>query len=96
MKKENITRLTNPCYIFISFQNEEGAERVKQYNSLVENDKTLEDISTWLGRRLEFSRACEPSDIIWENRHWTPWERTKKACIVWVILILCLIGSFVF
>ena len=96
VKNANIPRLTNPCYIFISFQNEEGAERVKQYNDLVENDRELADIKLWLGRRLEFFRACEPSDIIWENRHFTPWERSKKAIIVWVILILCLIGSFVF
>ena len=96
MKNANLSRLTNPCYIFITFQNEEGAERVKQYNNLVENDRELADIKLWLGRRLEFFRACEPSDIIWENRHFTPWERSKKAIIVWVILILCLIGSFAF
>ena len=87
--------MTNPCYIFITFQNEEGAERAKQYNELIEDDNSLDDIKLWLGKRLDFFRASEPSDIIWENRHFTPWERSKKAIIVWVILILCLLASFV-
>ena len=73
VKKDNLTRLTNPCYVFVTFQNEEGSERSKQYNSLVENDKELSDIELWLGKKLEFKRASEPSDIIWENRHFTPW-----------------------
>ena len=29
LKNENIERLTNPCHIFLTFQNEEGAERIK-------------------------------------------------------------------
>ena len=56
----------------MTFQNEEGAERTKQYNELIADDKELEDIQLWLGKRLEFKRASEPSDIIWENRRFSP------------------------
>ena len=94
-KNLNLSRLCTPCHVFLTFQNEEGAERIKQYNQLCENDANLKDIKLWLGKRLEFKRASEPSDIIWENRHLTRWERKKKEAIVWVILIACLLGSFV-
>lgn len=49
IKKENIARLTNPCHVFLTFQNEEGAERAKQYNTLCSADESLEDIRLWQG-----------------------------------------------
>ena len=61
------------------------------------NDRpNLHDIREFLGHRLEFKQASEPSDIIWENRHFTPNQRRCKAILVWSILVLLLIGSFHF
>ena len=59
-------------------------------------DTSNSDIREFIGRKLEFVKASEPSDIIWENRHFTPWEKKKKSIIVWVILISLLIVSFSF
>ena len=43
---------------------------------------------------IEIQQASEPSDIIWENRHFTPSERTKKKILVWMILVFMLVISF--
>ena len=31
------------------------------------------DIKTFLGEELDLKAAAEPTDIIWENRHYTHW-----------------------
>ena len=79
----------------MTFETEEGTQRAINYNKLVEANSNLKDIELWLGRKLEFARASEPSDIIWENRDWTPWDRKKKSIIVWTIISLVLFGSFI-
>ena len=78
----------------MTFETEEGAVRAKNYNEIVENNSTLQDIKLWLGRKLEFARASEPSDVIWENRYLTPWDRKKKSIVIWTIISLVLLGSF--
>lgn len=40
--------------------------------------------------------ASEPTDIIWENRHFTDEEREEnKFKIVWIILAMLLISTFI-
>jgi len=55
-----------------------------------------DDIKLFLGEKLEFKKASEPSDIIWENRHFTPGYRRRKAAVAWSILMLVLLLSFAF
>ena len=50
----NLKRLTTPVHIFLTFQNEEGAERIKRYNEFVEDKEELADIRLFLGQKLEF------------------------------------------
>lgn len=38
--------------------------------------------------------ASEPTDIIWENRHWLPSDRFKRKCIVFGIIFTILFFSF--
>jgi tryptophan-rich sensory protein len=47
-----------------------------------------------LGQEIEIQEASEPTDIIWENRHFTPRERTYKRVIVWSVIFLMLAISF--
>lgn len=94
--EKRLKKLTNPCHIFITFQYEEGVERIKKYNQYCEEDESLEDIKLFLGQRLEFIEASEPSDIIWENRHFTPEQRKRKAWVAFSILTLLLLVSFGF
>jgi hypothetical protein len=39
--------------------------------------------------------ASEPTDIIWENRSFTQWERFRRTLIVVGIVFILLCGSFV-
>jgi len=40
------------------------------------------------------SDAPDPTDIIWENRHWTPTELFKRKFIAFSICIALLVASF--
>ena len=46
------------------------------YNELVETSDEYIGYDKLLGCPLEIDDASEPTDIIWENRHFTAWERT--------------------
>lgn len=47
-----------------------------------------------LGEDIEIQEASEPTDIIWENRHFTPKQRTIKKVIVWTVIVFMLMISF--
>ena len=80
----------------MTFETEEGVNRAREYSNAVEADEDLYHLKYWLGKHeLDIQEASEPSDIIWENRHFTPWDRTKKEICVWSILFLMLLGSFI-
>jgi len=58
----------------MTFETEEGVNRALGYKEAVEADPVkFESISKWIGvHDIEIQEASEPSDIIWENRHFTP------------------------
>lgn len=50
----------------------------------------------WVGKHeIEIQDASEPSDIIWENRQFTPWDRRKKEIVVYLIMFFMLFVSFI-
>lgn len=64
------------------------------YNDLV-NDKTLDPpfpphYKQILGKEIDIQEASEPTDIIWENRMFTPFERLIKKIIVLIIILITL------
>jgi len=72
-KNENLIEITTPCSVFMTFENEEGVNRALGYDEAIEADVNLRPLKTWLGNHeIEIQPASEPSDIIWENRHFTP------------------------
>ena len=81
----------------MTFETEEGVNRALNYDDAIEADwDNLGHLKKWLGEHeIEIQPASEPSDIIWENRHFTPMDRKKKECIVWTILAFMLFGSFI-
>ena len=81
----------------MTFETEEGVNRALNYDDAIEGDwDTLGHLKKWLGdHEIEIQAASEPSDIIWENRHFSPMDRKKKECIVWSILTFLLLISFV-
>jgi hypothetical protein len=47
----------------------------------------------FLGGEIEIQEASEPTDIIWENRAFTPTTRTIKRVVVGIIIIIMLLIS---
>ena len=71
-----IDHLQTPCSVFVTFETEEGYRRACKYNELV-NPKsefaveTMVKYDKFLGKEILVQEACEPSDIIWENRQYS-------------------------
>ena len=94
-KDSNLEEMTTPCSVFMTFENEEGVNRALEYDSAIEQDDSLDHLKTWLdNHEIEIQQASEPSDIIWENRHFTPFQRNKKKCVAWSIILALLAFSF--
>lgn len=83
----NLKTIARPVTAFITFENEEGLNRALNYHEAVDKDPTKQDLKTLLGEELNIEAASEPTDIIWENRHFTQWDRVKRASIV--IGVIC-------
>ena len=82
----------------MTFETEEGYKRALNYKDEVDgnSDKYGDDIKKWIGvHDIEIQPASEPSDIIWENRHFTPFDRKKKELVVYTIITLMLFISFI-
>lgn len=88
-----LDNMQRPCSVFITCESEEGFNRALQYNNTIQ----LEDyqhFKEFLGQEIEIGEASEPTDILWENRMYTPWERWYKKMIVFTIIIIMLYFSF--
>ena len=44
---------------------------------------------------MKFTNASEPTDIIWENRHYTRWDYIKRQTWAAIIIAVLLFGSFI-
>ena len=88
--------LQTPCSVFATFETEEGVTRAFLYNELV-NDEKLGFPTYYkeiLGKPIDIQEASEPTDIIWENRMFTPFHRCmKRIVVVFVILIALMISA---
>ena len=95
IKNNHLEDLMTPCSVFMTFENEEGANRAMNFNEAVDGDAQFADLGIWLDQfDLKVEAASEPSDIIWENRHFTDGERLKKKLIVILLMALLLLSSF--
>jgi hypothetical protein len=48
-----------------------------------------------LGEDIQITQAAEPTDIIWENREYSPNSRIWKTCVAWVVIFIMLGFSFI-
>lgn len=85
-----LDQLQRPVSVFATFENEEGYQRACAYENYAQR--------AICGQKFELQEASEPSDIIWENRHFTPRQRTKKRCIIYfiIVILLCISGAIIF
>jgi hypothetical protein len=60
-------------FAFISFSEEGGYEAAKSYESTSK---------IFLDHEINIKEATEPTDIIWENRHFTDEERKSRTKMV--------------
>jgi hypothetical protein len=48
-----------------------------------------------LGEEIEVTQAAEPTDIIWENREYSPNSRIWKTVVAWIVIFIMLGFSFI-
>jgi len=86
LKNENLDHYTRPVVAFLTFENEAGYEVGRKYDS---------EETSLLECRIQMTEATEPTDIIWENRHFTEAEKRKNLNKVVVSASLYLTGSLI-
>jgi len=69
--EDDYDSLIRPTAAFIIFEEEEGAAQAL---------KTVGDDRKLMGLPLKFTQASEPTDIIWENRHFYPGFDSEIFC----------------
>lgn len=81
----------NSCFITFEF---ESTKRLALCNEIhKEQDKHfLKEGSSQL---LKFSEAPEPTNIIWQNRHFTSTDYLKRGMKAYCIIFILIIGSFI-
>lgn len=95
LKNANLSKFNRPVTAFLTFENEEGLNRCKNYKDTVQQEE-FKEMRELLGQELDFEEAAEPTDIIWENRHFTRWDRIKRTIIVCICVFILLSISFTF
>lgn len=82
---QDFDNLTIPTAAFITFESDDSAVLA---DLVKKSDKTL------IGYPFKFDKCSEPTDIIWENRHYTKWDYIKRQAFAFAIIALLLFGSF--
>lgn len=91
--QELLDKMQTPVYCFLTFETEEGKCRCDNYNDTVK-DPDYAQYKTFLGQEIDMVEASEPTDIIWENRHFSSFSRFVRSIIVCFILFGVLCCSF--
>jgi hypothetical protein len=90
---ENLENFTRPVSAYITMEDEEGVNRLLLYNEVCESDPHFKRYEQILGEKPSIQGASEPTDIIWENRHFTANQRNSRSCAVMLIMIVLLFIS---
>lgn len=95
LKNANIDDLIRPVDAFITFEEEDGkivAEEFEpQYNFW---GTKLPSQKEFLGDELCLVESTEPTNIIWENRHFTSLETFRRSLRALAAIVCLLIISF--
>ena len=95
LKKEEYDNLVRPVCAFITFEEEEGyqtATRLKMKNS--ETGKPVPSKYKLLNEDLYLEQATEPTNIIWENRHYSSLDMLMRGVVVLSAISFLLFVSF--
>lgn len=91
--QELLDKMQTPVFCFLTFETEEGKCRADLYNQTVQQED-FAMYRTFLGAEIDLHEASEPTDIIWENRHFTTCQRILRTILVCFILLGVLACSF--
>lgn len=91
--QELLDKMQTPVYCFLTFESEEGKCRCDIYNETVQMEEYAH-YKTFLGEEINMEAAKEPTDIIWENRHFSSLQRFYRSVIVILIMFGVLCCSF--
>lgn len=94
LKDQKFRDLTRPVDAFITFEEEDGSIIGQEYEEeRTYFGKKLPAKAQFLNEDFHLKESTEPTNIIWENRHWTPKDYAKRgATVVGIITILVLIS----
>ena len=87
MMENDFQKLTIPTSAFITFEKDDSAV----YADMVENSNMK-----LLGQEFKFDRCSEPTDIIWENRHFSPTQYKMRELAAFILIGVLLAGSAAF
>ena len=79
LRENNLDEISNPSMAFITFEIQEGYERA---------------INVTSGLSYPFKPAVEPTNIIWENSHFSFTHIVTRSIIVISIIAFLLLGAF--
>ena len=82
-------KFTTPTAAFITFESDDSREIAVDFNSDLSSKKKV------IGAPMVFEDASEPTDIIWENRHWSAKALFIRQLIATAIIAVLLMVSFV-
>ena len=83
--------LTVPTAAFITFESDDSAT----FGDMISNSKSTDQNITLLNQKFEFQNCSEPTDIIWENRHFTNHQYFWRGFFVFCVVGVLLLGSLV-
>lgn len=82
--------LTVPTAAFITFESDDSAT----FGDMIDNKQGNQNIKL-LEQKFEFQNCSEPTDIIWENRHFTNNQYFWRGLFVFIIVGVLLLGSLI-
>ena len=80
--------LTIPTTAFITFESDDSANLALDVTDTLESHKIM-------GQEMKFIKPSEPTDIIWENRHYTAFDYLIRQFVAAVIVGALLFGSLI-
>lgn len=80
--------LTIPTTAFITFESDDSANLALDVSDTNERHRII-------GQEMKFSKPSEPTDIIWENRHYTAFDYLIRQLIAATVVGVLLFGSLI-
>ena len=92
--EESYDKFTRPVAAFITFEKTDGQFRALKFKPAHKRRSKEARGRLLESQDIELTQATEPTNIIWENRPFTPKQRRSRACVSISIILGLLVISF--